>query len=254
MSTKPRSVLTLAAICLTGGWLAVAPLPAQCAASTPRITVLYDAFGKAPDMTKDCGFSALIEYDGKRILFDTGNNAEIFAHNVKARGIDLTRLDFAIVSHRHGDHTSGLNYLLTVNPRVKIYVPKENFGDLLPATRGEIRRIAVALHDEWKVAWIAPSHCTGEPAFAILHEVFGDRYVYAGLGAMLIVGNTVTSTTASAAAPTRQGLDEDDLRSYREQLARSGDLPESWLAQASQARVTATAPVVRAAASHRRHW
>ena len=47
---------------------------------------------------------------------------------MQAKGIDLTTLDFAVVSHRHGDHTSGLNYLMTVNPGVPIYVPKENFG------------------------------------------------------------------------------------------------------------------------------
>ena len=94
----------------------------------PRITILYDAFGKTSTMKKDWGFSAYIEYGGKKILFDTGNNADIFAHNVQAKGIDLTKLDFAIVSHRHGDHTSGLNYLLKVNPSVKIYAPQENFG------------------------------------------------------------------------------------------------------------------------------
>ena len=53
---------------------------------------------------------------------------------------------------------------------------------LLPATPEEISRIATALRDDWKVAWIAPAHCTGEPAFAILKESFGDRYLYAGLG------------------------------------------------------------------------
>ena len=53
---------------------------------------------------------------------------EIFEHNVKAKNIDLTKLDFVVVSHRHGDHTSGLNYLLKVNPDVPIYAPKENFG------------------------------------------------------------------------------------------------------------------------------
>src|SRR6516164_11518942 len=70
--------------------------------STAQITVLYDAFGKTSAMKKDWGFSALIEYGGKRILFDTGNNADIFAHNVDAKGIDLQQLDFAVVSHRHG--------------------------------------------------------------------------------------------------------------------------------------------------------
>jgi 7,8-dihydropterin-6-yl-methyl-4-(beta-D-ribofuranosyl)aminobenzene 5'-phosphate synthase len=68
--------------------------------------VLYDAFGKPSDMTKDWGFSGLIEYRGKRILF--GNNAEIFAYNVEAKGIDLTTLDFVVASHRHGDHTTAL--------------------------------------------------------------------------------------------------------------------------------------------------
>lgn len=100
--------------------------PAETGAA--QITILYDAFGKPSAMRKDWGFSAYVEYGGKRILFDTGNNSEIFAQNVKAKGIDLTNLDFAIVSHRHGDHTSGLNHLLSVNPKVKIYVPQENFG------------------------------------------------------------------------------------------------------------------------------
>ena len=93
-----------------------------------HITILYDAFGKSSDLKIDWGFSALVESNGKRILFDTGNNAETFAHNVKALGIDLTKLDFVVISHRHGDHTSGLNYLLSVNPSVPIYAPRETFG------------------------------------------------------------------------------------------------------------------------------
>ena len=107
---------------------ALAEAAAADSDKAPRITILYDAFGKTSTMKKDWGFSAYIEYGGKKILFDTGNNADIFAHNVKAKGIDLTKLDFAIISHRHGDHTSGLNYLLKVNPSVKIYAPQENFG------------------------------------------------------------------------------------------------------------------------------
>src|SRR5512144_562129 len=105
---------------LLPGCAAITP-PQSAATSdlkTAQITVLYDAFGKTSAMTKDWGFAALIEYGGKRILFDTGNNADIFAHNVKAKGIDLTKLDFVVISHRHGDHTSGLNYLLSVNPNV----------------------------------------------------------------------------------------------------------------------------------------
>ncbi len=264
------------------------------------ITILYDAFGSKSEMQKDWGFSALIEYQGKRILFDTGDNADIFAHNIKAQGVDLTKLDFVVISHRHGDHIGGIPYLLHVNPSVKIFAPKENFGifgstlpsnfyrrdETLPLDRryfdgkppdmmtfgnawnknfelvektteiapglylislvssnpgtlelhelslaiktphglvivvgcshpgiekileaastidphihlivggmhlvvtpdDEIQRISMALRNTWKVDYIAPGHCTGEPAFEALAKVFGDRYIYAGLGQYL---------------------------------------------------------------------
>jgi len=98
-------------------------------AGTPnRVTILYDSFGKSPTLTMDWGFAALVEYGGKRILFDTGNDAQIFEHNVKAVGVDLRNLDFVVMSHRHGDHMGGLAYLLKVNPTVKIYAPKERSG------------------------------------------------------------------------------------------------------------------------------
>src|SRR5258708_27647676 len=87
-----------------------------------RVTILYDAFSDSPKVTKDW-VSPLIEHDGKRILFDTGNNAEIFERNVKALNVDVTKLDFVVISHRHTDHTSGLKYLLRVNSNVVIYVP-----------------------------------------------------------------------------------------------------------------------------------
>ncbi|HKF45130.1 MAG TPA: MBL fold metallo-hydrolase [Thermoanaerobaculia bacterium] len=315
-----------------------------------QITVLYDAFGKTSAMTKDWGFAALIEYGGKRILFDTGNNAEILANNVKAKGIDLTKLDFVVVSHRHGDHTSGLNHVLSVNPRVQIYAPKENFGvfgaslpgtffrrndslpaemryfdgkppetlrfgtpwpngnftwvaktmeaapgfylillkgswgvdldvmevslaidtpdgivlvvgcshptiekvveatkatinkpvhlliggtHLLPAQDEEIQRIATALRDTWKVEWIAPVHCTGEPAFAILKKSFGDRYIYAGLGTMLALGPAVKSIAEKGQRPAL-GMDGDDLASYRTLLARGDDAEPGLMALAQQ--------------------
>ncbi len=104
------------------------PVTAAAPESKSQITILYDAFGTDPSMSKDWGFSALVEIAGKRILFDTGNDADVFATNVKAKGVDLKRLDFVVLSHRHSDHMAGLNYVLSVNPTVKIYAPKEGFG------------------------------------------------------------------------------------------------------------------------------
>jgi 7,8-dihydropterin-6-yl-methyl-4-(beta-D-ribofuranosyl)aminobenzene 5'-phosphate synthase len=53
------------------------------------------------------------------------------------------------------------------------------------ASDSEIDGIVTALHDQFKVDYISPGHCTGEPAFAALRKAFGDRYLYAGLGTTL---------------------------------------------------------------------
>jgi len=35
-----------------------------------------------------------------------------------------------VLSHRHGDHVGGFSYLHSVNPKVKIYAPKDGFGGI----------------------------------------------------------------------------------------------------------------------------
>jgi 7,8-dihydropterin-6-yl-methyl-4-(beta-D-ribofuranosyl)aminobenzene 5'-phosphate synthase len=104
----------------------------RSAFAADRVTILYDAFGSNQALTRDWGFSALVEHDGKQILFDTGNNQEIFERNVKALNVDLTKIDFAVISHRHADHATGLKYLLRIKPDVTVYVPADGdngFGD-----------------------------------------------------------------------------------------------------------------------------
>jgi len=127
LARRLAAVLSLAA--------AVDVAAAEVSAAPARVTVLYDAFGPSSDLRKDWGFAALVEYGGRRILFDTGNDAAIFAHNARTLKVDLGRLDAVVISHRHGDHTSGLSALLAVNPGVKIYVPVEGayFKHPLPA-------------------------------------------------------------------------------------------------------------------------
>jgi len=119
-------------------------------ASTDRITILYDAFGKVPAMKKDWGFAALVEIGGRRILFDTGNNPDIFAQNVKAAGVDLRKLDFVVMSHRHGDHMGGMTYLTAANAKVKIYAPQEGFGVYGASLPGSFYRKDESLPEEMR--------------------------------------------------------------------------------------------------------
>jgi 7,8-dihydropterin-6-yl-methyl-4-(beta-D-ribofuranosyl)aminobenzene 5'-phosphate synthase len=95
---------------------------------------------------------------------------------------------------------------------------------LLPANDAQIRTIAVSLRDNLNVRFIAPTHCTGEPAFAILKESFGDRYIYAGLGTTVLLGPKVT-VKAEAGQPNKQAMDAEamyaeDLRSNREAMTK----------------------------------
>ena len=71
----------------------------------------------------DWGYSAFIRYNGHTILFDGGTSAVILEHNAQVLGVNLAEVDVAVVSHNHGDHTVGIDYLVAVNPSVKIYVP-----------------------------------------------------------------------------------------------------------------------------------
>ncbi|GLX80337.1 MBL fold metallo-hydrolase [Thalassotalea insulae] len=80
------------------------------------------------------GYSALIEVDGKKILFDTGNRPNTVLKNAKDLGIDLSDVEDVILSHNHGDHTGGLltlrNALKKQNPKAltKVHVGKGIFA------------------------------------------------------------------------------------------------------------------------------
>jgi 7,8-dihydropterin-6-yl-methyl-4-(beta-D-ribofuranosyl)aminobenzene 5'-phosphate synthase len=343
------SFVTGLALLLAGCAGAISPPQAASADPTKaQLTVLYDAFGKPSAMQKDWGYSVFIEYGGRRILFDTGNNSDILAQNAKAKGVNLSKLDFVVMSHRHGDHIGGLAYLLSVNPKVRIYAPKEGFGvygadlpssfyrkdeslppeqryydgkppevmrfgaawpganfqlvdknteivpgihlialvsdkpgtlelrelslvidapdgllivvgcshpgiekivataiainprvhliaggfHLVVSTDPDIEKIVTSLRDTYKVEYVAPGHCTGEPTFTALKKAFGDRYLYAGLGTTFALGATPKAMAeADQKAPTTMGA--DDLKSYRRLLEKSDDHEPVLLARRS---------------------
>ena len=54
------------------------------------------------------GFAALVEVEGKRILFDTGFEPDTVLKNARALSLDLSDVEIVILSHNHDDHTGGL--------------------------------------------------------------------------------------------------------------------------------------------------
>jgi 7,8-dihydropterin-6-yl-methyl-4-(beta-D-ribofuranosyl)aminobenzene 5'-phosphate synthase len=69
-------------------------------------TMLADTAGKG-----EWGFSALVEADGRKILFDTGTDSSLVLNNARLCGISLSDVATIVLSHSHSDHTGGWNFL-----------------------------------------------------------------------------------------------------------------------------------------------
>jgi len=74
---------------------------------TLKITILSTMLADGMELG-EWGFSALVEVDGHRILFDTGAHADIVYKNTQSLGIDLKMIPEVILSHSHSDHVGGL--------------------------------------------------------------------------------------------------------------------------------------------------
>ena len=92
-----------------------------------RITVLVENTTTAGHLPGEHGLSLYIETGDKKILFDTGASG-LFAENAEKLGIDLSQVDFAILSHGHYDHTGGLARFLEINDAAPVYVSAHLFG------------------------------------------------------------------------------------------------------------------------------
>jgi 7,8-dihydropterin-6-yl-methyl-4-(beta-D-ribofuranosyl)aminobenzene 5'-phosphate synthase len=53
---------------------------------------------------------------------------------------------------------------------------------LIPFDKTKIEEIARYLKDDLGVRRVAPAHCTGHLAFKTLNDLYGEAYIYAGLG------------------------------------------------------------------------
>jgi len=87
-----------------------------------KVTIIYDNEASG-NLESDWGFSALINFKNKTILFDTGRDGRILMENMKKLGIEIKNIDYVFLSHVHSDHTGGLWSLLEKNSNITIFLP-----------------------------------------------------------------------------------------------------------------------------------
>ncbi len=92
-----------------------------------QITVLFDNYvhstKKGQGLEPMWGFAAFIQFNGKKILFDTGSNGRILKHNAQKLNTGLRQADYLFISHPHWDHIGGWDTVLEENPDIHIIVP-----------------------------------------------------------------------------------------------------------------------------------
>jgi 7,8-dihydropterin-6-yl-methyl-4-(beta-D-ribofuranosyl)aminobenzene 5'-phosphate synthase len=92
------------------------------------MTIVYDNYVYQENTKADWGFSCFIKGTEKTVLFDTGTNESILLENIDSLGIDVSELDSIVISHNHGDHTGGLNSVLSQKTHIPVY-----FGHSFPS-------------------------------------------------------------------------------------------------------------------------
>jgi 7,8-dihydropterin-6-yl-methyl-4-(beta-D-ribofuranosyl)aminobenzene 5'-phosphate synthase len=96
--------------------------PSHSQAHALKVTVLVTNLGGDPyEGDGEWGYSALVEIDGHKLLYDTGLSADLVLRNAKALKIDLSDVEDVVLSHNHYDHVGGLmslrRELSKINPR-----------------------------------------------------------------------------------------------------------------------------------------
>lgn len=92
-----------------------------------KITTLTENTTVSPSLFAEHGLSLFVETQSCCFLFDGGQTGA-FAENAEKLGVDLGKVEFAVLSHGHYDHGGGLLRFLELNRRAKIYVNQNAFG------------------------------------------------------------------------------------------------------------------------------
>ncbi len=106
-----------------------------------KITIVYDNNSFDSRLKTAWGLSALVEYRGQTLLFETGGDGRILLENLRVLGIDLSQIQSVVLSHAHGDHTGGLSALLSGGNQPPVYL-LPSFADTYKHQLGLVTQVS----------------------------------------------------------------------------------------------------------------
>lgn len=92
-----------------------------------KITTLVENTVYGKGLQGEHGLSLFIETPGHKVLFDTGAS-DLFIRNARLMNIDLSEVDYLILSHGHRDHTGGIRHFMEINKTAPIVCKQETLA------------------------------------------------------------------------------------------------------------------------------
>jgi len=100
-----------------------------------RLSVVVENLASGRGMLAEHGLSVLLETDGNRLLFDTGQGMAL-PRNLEILGADPSSIGTCVLSHGHYDHTGGLAWLLERNPDCRVVAHPDVFRPMWSLSGG----------------------------------------------------------------------------------------------------------------------
>lgn len=105
--------------------------PKKIAKPELEIRIAFDNSSAREDFRRSWGFSAVIDFRGHRVLFDSGSDPILLLEHLEKLGVNPKSIEHAVISHQHGDHLRGVYWVFEKNPKMKVHFldcfPEEAF-------------------------------------------------------------------------------------------------------------------------------
>ncbi|MCE4607216.1 MAG: MBL fold metallo-hydrolase [Desulfurococcales archaeon] len=77
-------------------------------------------------LLNEWGLSIHARLPNTEVIFDFDTNPKVLQFNMEKLGIDAGNFKVGVLSHRHLDHSGGLDYIATVNRDIELYVTEDS--------------------------------------------------------------------------------------------------------------------------------